>query len=389
MRKLVTSSIVAVALAGLVAAASAGVDSSLATVTCGQTVTASVTLTADLVNCPGTGLVIGADNVTVDLGGHTIGGTNAPKSEGIADNGHRGVKILNGTITGFLANGVALRHASAASISKLAVSRIGAGGKKGLASAGILIDHSPGSSVMDSVVSNQVHAYQADGIDVLFSGGTSIQRNQLERNAWNGLVLIKSPRSQVVANHLDANGNNGMEANVGSDFVKIYTNEATGNHSWGIVAGALRRADVLGNTLANNGQDGLMFFDLQGSSIRGNRATGNANGIELAGGQHGSRHNQVSANKAAYNAHAGIWMHGDSRRSGADSNVLSGNFANHNGRGGGILVEGSAARNDLFANTANANRGRGITAVAGTIDGGSNRASENRRSPQCLGVKCR
>ena len=33
---------------------------------CGQTLTPSVTLQADLVDCPGAGLVFGADGITVD-----------------------------------------------------------------------------------------------------------------------------------------------------------------------------------------------------------------------------------------------------------------------------------------------------------------------------------
>ena len=44
------------------------------TLQCGQTVTHSVKLNADLTDCPGNGLVIGANDVTVDLNGHTIDG---------------------------------------------------------------------------------------------------------------------------------------------------------------------------------------------------------------------------------------------------------------------------------------------------------------------------
>jgi hypothetical protein len=43
-------------------------------VQCGQTLTHSVKLTKDLVNCRGDGLVIGADGITVDLNGHTVDG---------------------------------------------------------------------------------------------------------------------------------------------------------------------------------------------------------------------------------------------------------------------------------------------------------------------------
>src|SRR5689334_13099778 len=61
---------------------------------CGSTLTRSTTLRSDLLHCPGTALVIGADGITVDLGGHAISGTNAAGSEGIADDGHAAVHIV-------------------------------------------------------------------------------------------------------------------------------------------------------------------------------------------------------------------------------------------------------------------------------------------------------
>jgi hypothetical protein len=75
--------VVAVALSGGVARA----------LECGDTVTASVTLTADLV-CPDFGLFVGADDVTVDLGGHTISGPATPDSVGIFSVGAERVTVL-------------------------------------------------------------------------------------------------------------------------------------------------------------------------------------------------------------------------------------------------------------------------------------------------------
>ena len=83
---------------------------------CGSTLTKSTTLTGDLLQCPGTALVIGADGITVNLGGHTISGTNAKGSEGIANDGHTGVHIVgSGRISDFRLNGVGMRKAPKAS----------------------------------------------------------------------------------------------------------------------------------------------------------------------------------------------------------------------------------------------------------------------------------
>ena len=79
-------------------------------VTCGQTITHDTTLTADLTNCPGDGLVIGADNITLNLNRHTIDGTvtqlpacDEPPfgSDGIRAGGYDGLTIENGTVQQF------------------------------------------------------------------------------------------------------------------------------------------------------------------------------------------------------------------------------------------------------------------------------------------------
>ena len=69
-------------------------------------------LTADLTNCPGDGLVIGADGITVDLNGHTIDApSRRPQSvmssgrgRGISAGAYDGLTIKDGTIQQF-ANG--------------------------------------------------------------------------------------------------------------------------------------------------------------------------------------------------------------------------------------------------------------------------------------------
>ena len=45
---------------------------------CGDTITTDTKLHRDLVNCPNNGIVIGANNVTLDLNGHRIDGDGKP-----------------------------------------------------------------------------------------------------------------------------------------------------------------------------------------------------------------------------------------------------------------------------------------------------------------------
>jgi hypothetical protein len=62
-----------VALAAACLALTAG-QASASHVSCGDTITADTTLDSDLVDCPSNGIVIGADDITLDLNGHTIDG---------------------------------------------------------------------------------------------------------------------------------------------------------------------------------------------------------------------------------------------------------------------------------------------------------------------------
>ena len=107
--------ILALAAAGLVALSSASTARSRGSRTqrraeaakqpqCGDTITTDTTLHKDLVNCPNNGIVIGADNVTLDLNGHTIDGDGTPSAGcdpntefcdvGVVNVGHDGVTVV-------------------------------------------------------------------------------------------------------------------------------------------------------------------------------------------------------------------------------------------------------------------------------------------------------
>jgi parallel beta-helix repeat protein len=383
-------------------------------VTCGQTITASTRLANNLVDCPGDGLVIGADNITLDLAGHSISGANAPGSEGIADDGHRGLTVKNGTISNFFLNGIGLRSAPGSGVSGLTIRQIGAGGVEGEASAGVLIKESPNTSVSNTTVTNDVPAFQSDGVDVLHSAGAVVSGNRLTRNAWDGMFVFMSPRTRVVGNTLDGNQNQGVEVNSGSDHARLEGNAAAGNVSSGLVVGAISDARVQDNTLTGNGETGLFMFDLRNSRISHNRAHDNGLGIDLEGGQHGSTGDRVMNNDTSLNNAVGLVV-----ANGANNNRVIGNLSNANqggpGNGGGIVLlsvtantvrgnvanfnldvgigvfegnPGDSAGNVLADNVANANHAHGIDAVAGTIDGGGNIAHGNTPPPDCLGVVC-
>src|SRR4051812_37209302 len=118
-------------------------------VSCGAVVTASTTLRGDLVNCPGSGLVIGADNITVDLAGHTVDGLGslAPfGSTGIDDSGgYDGVIVKNGTVREFQ-DGVVLVGTTGGVVRGLRVSNNG--------SHGLLVDGFAAADSTDNLLAD-------------------------------------------------------------------------------------------------------------------------------------------------------------------------------------------------------------------------------------------
>ena len=62
-------------LAGVVALSGAEAASN---VSCGDTITTDTTLDHNLVNCPNNGIIIGANNITLDLNYHTIDSDGTP-----------------------------------------------------------------------------------------------------------------------------------------------------------------------------------------------------------------------------------------------------------------------------------------------------------------------
>jgi len=64
------------------------------------TLTGDFTLTSDI-TFAGTGFIVDADNITIDLNGHTITGPSSGFNIGVSIDRHNGVTVKNGTITGF------------------------------------------------------------------------------------------------------------------------------------------------------------------------------------------------------------------------------------------------------------------------------------------------
>ena len=104
----VSLAIFVLGVAGLIAFGAS--QASASHVSCGDEITADTTLDSDLIDCPNNGIVIGADNIKLDLNGHRIDGdgtefADCPKNEicdvGVLNDRHDGVKVKGGSTREF------------------------------------------------------------------------------------------------------------------------------------------------------------------------------------------------------------------------------------------------------------------------------------------------
>jgi parallel beta-helix repeat protein len=134
--------------------------------------------------------VIGTDDITLDLNGHTIDGDNAlvdPCPVGIANDGHNGVRITNGTVQEF-ALGVILFGARTNGLSHLSTFEN--------VLSGILLAETVRTRVRESSSARNAGPDSGIGITLFRSHNNRIARNTAVDNAELGIHLIQSDHNQ-------------------------------------------------------------------------------------------------------------------------------------------------------------------------------------------------
>lgn len=235
--------------------------------TCGETVSGSITLNADL-NCgSGDGLVVGANGTTINLNGHRISGDPTGNSVGVLNGGglnagFSAVVVKTGTITGFF---------------------------KGV-SFGTL-----GGSVLGVKVANN----QGSGI---ITNGNGVISGNVAFGNLNGIL---------------AGGDLGVKRTIAN-------NVANSNTTYGI--GLVGGQDVVsGNRTLSNGDTGIYSTE-PGGTFSANIANANGTGMNVASADPATPA-KLSGNKAYWNDHLGIQIGpGDLD---AGKNLASGNGTAH------------------------------------------------------------
>ena len=251
-----------VAAAGLLALAAPAAAQATTGPACGATITSDTRLRGDLVDCPGDGLVIGADNVTLDLGRRTVDGVGA--GVGIKLTGHRGVKITGGTVREF-GVGLALDDADGARVSALTVTGI----------AGRGIDLANGSDDNDFTAVRS--SGNRTGFAVTASSGNRLRLSDLSGNAVTGVLVFGSAKTRVQGNRVVDNAGNGIA------FVEGSTdNEASANVVRGSVTSLwidTSDRNLLALNTVSGGGDGVLVAG-SGNVVAGNVVDRSVGGCE-------------------------------------------------------------------------------------------------------------
>jgi parallel beta-helix repeat protein len=295
---------------------------------CPTAVSSSVVLGADL---PGCVLAVWAGNVTVDLGGHLIGGVEI----GQLPAGSGAVTIRNGRIDARTVDPQFPGDAVSSTAANLrltdltitnAVNGINALDGTIRIESVTVRDSGTGavlSGVRASTVVNSTFRDNSAGLLLSYATGTTVAVNQFTNNEFFGLRLDSATDSTVTGNYLTTNGVGLDTAAAGNERVTIAANIFTANKGRGV--------------------------DLTGAS--------------------GSL--RIEYNAA--NANGGGSPRGVAGDAGISVNVEP--------------IAGHRSAASLRGNLVTSNAGLGISAN-GTVDGGGNVAANNGDPAQCAGVAC-
>ena len=224
----------------------------------------------------GHGLIVNADNVIIDLAGHSLTGPGSGTTYGtygIYMDGRSNVEIKNGTIRNFGGAGITEQSADGNNHRVINVRVIDNGQALG-AYSGIFLMGS-NNLVKDCIVDTN----NGDGISV-YGKGSRIIGNTCLYNSYKGIYAVLD--NSVTGNTCNNNGDDGIYVGTGSSVTdntcfgnsddgiyvgtgsSVIGNTARYNDKWGIYLGGNNLVDQ--NSATNNNQSGGAFGNMNTSA---------------------------------------------------------------------------------------------------------------------------
>jgi hypothetical protein len=214
------------------------------------------------------------------------------------------------------------------------------------------------------------------GVDA-FDGPFLVEDLVVTQNLITGLSANHAIGATVRGVLAHDNGASGI--NLGFlEHATVVDNEAHSNGS-GMGGGTVVGSVIDSNNIHDNQFGGLGFTDVRDNRIAHNRIADS--GLYGMFFENGSIRNLLLDNRVIRSGSDGILIDSES-----PDNTLERNRTDRSGDDG---IDVDAPGSTLTRNSANHNGDLGIEAVAGTIDGGKNKAVGNGNPAQCVGVSCK
>lgn len=278
-------------------------------INCGDVLTANTTFDSNVGPCSTDGVVVGANNITIDLNGYRLFGISGPTDTvnvGVHLIGHTGVTITSSTTGGQIDNfdaGVAIDGTSAAASSNTVsnlivrdnfpsgpvggdfgdgVTIFGPQADNNTVSNNSIINNGPFSGVSvfngtaadkitgtsitgNRVTDNRTQSSQTDGIRLeSYTWSSTVSNNTVTGSALDGIALFRLTESNTVSNNVvTGNGASGDPSHRPGDGIHVFP--------------AANNSTVTSNTVNRNAGNGIAL-DLGASTntITNNTALNNA-----------------------------------------------------------------------------------------------------------------
>jgi hypothetical protein len=372
--------VLGLAVAGVIVF-SGGEAAAVQQLSCGDTITTDATLHHNLVNCPNNGIVIGADNVTLDLNYHTIDSDGTPATGcdpdtefcdvGVLNDGHDGATVVHGSVRQF-ALGVVVGEAGHNRLLDIAASSS--------RFSGMLIFNSARSVIQNSsAVRNGVHTDQA-GISMFSSRRIQILHNSICDNGDIGLYDENLDRSRLIGNRFSRHPEAGALVNGNGNLVahNRFRRDAVG-------VGVGGNDNILRRNLVQRSSGlGLQVGGGKRNLFAHNRVR-NVGGFGIDVASYGPVKNTiVRRNHVSDAGEDGVVVR--SVRKTLKRTQVRRNHIFHSGDDG---IDVASASTTVTGNEADRNADLGIEAVRGVRDGGGNVARHNGDRRQCTHIACR
>jgi len=264
-------------------------SASAADVLCGATITVNTQLTHNLFCTDASGgLLIGANNVELDLDGWTIfcneavantgylGSCQGLNTIGVDTQGNSGVSIVNGVIDGF-ETGIDINGGTAAINNMLITGPVspGVNSNPRPAAQAINIQNVACPAIPETQVNvnhseleNHTEGIQANNASCLTIHHNNIHDNNSDPLVCRGIDGNNVDNSNIHHNTITANGENlagdaGMQLDSGSTGNNIHNNSIDNNNGDGLVI------DAPGNDIKKNSMNGNTFGDYREIPVNG------------------------------------------------------------------------------------------------------------------------